>query len=57
MTKRIDPDLLALKRMNKAIQNCSCKRMVKANLVYLWDKYVINSNKLPSELRKLQDGD
>ncbi len=45
MTKRKDPYLLALIRMDQAIQKCESLRMEKANLEYLWDKYVIHGHK------------
>lgn len=45
MTKRKDPDFLALKQADKAVQKCTCNRMIRATLEYLWDKYVVHCKK------------
>jgi hypothetical protein len=42
MTNKKDSDILALKMACKAIENTS-KRMHKATIEFLWDKYVIST--------------
>lgn len=38
--KKLDPDILALKQACRALQKSSSKRMLKANLEYLWDRFI-----------------
>jgi len=40
MTKRIDPDIKALRACVKGLNGSSCRRMLLANLEFLWDRYV-----------------
>ncbi len=42
MSKKIDPDILALKQARKALLKSTSKRMLKANLDYLMDYFVIH---------------
>lgn len=42
MSKKIDPDILALKQAKKALLKSTSKRMLKANLDYLMDYFVIH---------------
>lgn len=40
MTKKLDRDLKVLKACVRAIKKSSCERMVKANVEYLYDRFV-----------------
>ncbi len=40
MTKRLDPDLKALRGAVRALQGSSTRRMLKANMGYLWDRFI-----------------
>ena len=40
MSRRQDPDVLALKRCCRALEASSSSRMLVANLTFLWDRYV-----------------
>lgn len=45
MTKRLDPDIKVLKACVRALGQSSSKRMLKANMEYLWDRYIRNPPK------------
>jgi hypothetical protein len=45
MSKRLDPDILVLRRCVAALDKSSSKKMVRANLEYLWDRYVAHPSK------------
>ena len=45
MTKPLDPDLKALKRSIKAMDQSSCRRMLLANLEFLVDHYIRHPSK------------
>lgn len=49
MTKKIDPDVIALRMADKALQ-MTTPRMRRATIDYLFDKFVIHAD-------KLKDGD
>lgn len=52
MTKRIDPDVLALKQAVKALNKSTSRRMLKANLDFLVDRYLTHPTKaLPEHLK------
>ena len=54
MTKKIDTDLLALKQAAKALKRSSNKRMLQANMEFLYDYFIRRpSADLPSHLRHL----
>lgn len=40
--KNQDQDMLALKQCVKALDRSSSKRMLRANLEFLWDRYISN---------------
>ena len=40
MTKRLDPDLKALRGAVRALQISSSRRMLKVHMDYLWDRFV-----------------
>ena len=40
MTKKLDPDLKALRGAVKALRASSSRRMLKVNMDYLWDRFV-----------------
>jgi hypothetical protein len=42
MTKRIDPDIKALAAACRALDGSTSLRMLKANLEFLWDRYIRN---------------
>jgi hypothetical protein len=42
MSKKIDPDFLALKQARKALLKSTSKRMLKANLDYLMDYFILH---------------
>lgn len=39
MTKKLDPDIKALRGAARALQ-CSTPRMLRANLEFLWDHFI-----------------
>jgi hypothetical protein len=45
MIKPLDPDLKALRACVKALQGSSCPRMLRANMDYLWDRFVAHPTK------------
>jgi hypothetical protein len=52
MSKKNDPDVLALKRSIRALDGCTSRRMVKATLDYLNDRYIYHPSRLlPEHLR------
>ena len=40
MTKRLDPDIKALRAASRALNGSSSKKMLRANLEFLWDRYI-----------------
>ena len=40
MSKRLDPDFKAIKQATRALQGSSSLRMLRANMAYLWDRFV-----------------
>lgn len=40
MTKRLDPDLKALRGAAKALSHSSSPKMLRANLEFLWDRFI-----------------
>ena len=53
MSKRIDPDVLALKRCVKALHRCTSHRTLMAALTYLVDYFDTHpSRELPERLRR-----
>jgi hypothetical protein len=52
MSKRIDPDISALKNAARYLKKSTSRRMVKANLEFLWDYFLGHPSKeLPKHLR------
>jgi hypothetical protein len=52
VTKKLDPDVLALKRAVRALNGCTSRRMLKATLDYLTDRYVAHpTDSLPKHLK------
>lgn len=52
MTRPLDPDIKALKGAGKALAMSSSRRMLLANLEFLWDYFVRHPSKqLPPHLR------
>lgn len=52
-TKKVDPDLSALKAAHKALLKSSSKRMLRANLDFLVDCFLVHPSKnLPEHLKK-----
>lgn len=49
MTKKIDVDILALKRAKEALLKSTSPRMMRANLEYLCDYFILHP---PKELNK-----
>lgn len=43
MTKPLDPDIKALKGAVRALQHSSSRRMLKANMDYLWHRFINNA--------------
>lgn len=43
-SRRVDPDISALKACAKALRKSSSTRMLKANLEFLWWHFVDNPN-------------
>jgi hypothetical protein len=54
MTKKIDTDVLVLKRCIKALEKSSSYRMLIANLSFLWDRYILHptKEKIPKHLKR-----
>lgn len=51
MTKKLDPDLRCLREAVRALNRSSSRRMLKANLDYLYDRYIYHpSRELPAAL-------
>ncbi len=51
MSKRMDPDVKALKAAVRALNQCRSSNMVRATLDFLWDRYLIHpSSELPARL-------
>ena len=42
MTKKLDPDIKALRACVRALDQSSNKRMLRANIEFLYDRYVRN---------------
>ena len=42
MTKRLDPDIKALRAAVRALQGSSSRRMLKTNMNYLWDRFIVH---------------
>ena len=40
MTKKIDPDVKSIRGAFKALMGSSNKRMLRANMIYLWDFFI-----------------
>jgi hypothetical protein len=40
MTKRLDPDIKVLRACVRALDCSSSLRMLRANMEYLWDRYM-----------------
>lgn len=52
-SKKLDPDIKALRAAIRAISKSSSKRMLHANMNYLWDLFVAHPPKeLPDNLKK-----
>jgi|PlaIllAssembly_1097288.scaffolds.fasta_scaffold1266623_2 hypothetical protein len=52
MTKKIDPDLKALKAAGKALEKSTSRHMLEANLNFLWDRFITHpGDHLPEHLR------
>ena len=50
--KKTDPDLLALKQCIRALSKCTSRRMLRANLDFLFDKFITHpDSELPERLR------
>lgn len=45
MTKPLDPDLKVLRGAVRALDGSSSKRMLRANLEYLWDLFIAHPPK------------
>jgi hypothetical protein len=54
MTKALDPDVKALSHAVRALDRSSSRRMLLANLEFLWDRYFGNPTDrlLPDHLRQ-----
>lgn len=53
VVKKLDPDIKALRGAIRALNQSSNKRMLKANLDFLYDRYITNPTKeLPEHLKK-----
>lgn len=51
--KRQDHDILALKQAVKALNRSTSRKLLEANLRYLWGRYITHpSSSLPEHLRK-----
>jgi hypothetical protein len=42
MSKKLDPDIKALKMCQRALETIGTKRMLAANVEFLYDRYVRN---------------
>jgi hypothetical protein len=52
MAKKNDPDIKALRAAIRALSKSSSKRMLHANMRYLWDLFVVHPPKdLPDNLK------
>lgn len=52
MTKKLVPDVLALKRAIRALNGSTSRKMLRANLAFLVDRYITHpSAGLPEHLR------
>ena len=40
MTKRLDPDIKVLRGAKRALDESSSLKMLRANLEFLWDRYI-----------------
>lgn len=55
MTKKLDADVLALKRAINALNGSTSRKMLRANLTYLIDLYITHpSVGLPEHLRETE---
>ena len=45
MTKRLDPDIKALGMCIRALEASSSRRMQVANVVFLYDRYILHPQK------------
>lgn len=53
MSRRYDPDVLALKHAVKALCRSTSPRMLEANLAFLWDYFLSRpSQNVPDHLRR-----
>ena len=50
MTKPKNPDIMALERCAKALEKSTSRKMLEANLRYLWDRYIGHPAKEVQEL-------
>lgn len=51
-TKRVDPNISALKGAGKALNKCTSRRALVATLEFLWDFYIGHPSKgLPKRLK------
>ncbi len=56
MSKPIDPDILVLKRCCRALNKSTSRKMLRASLEFLNDKYLFHpSDKLPQHLREAKE--
>jgi hypothetical protein len=52
MSKKVDPDVSALKASVKALNRCTSPAMIRATLEFLWDRYIVH----PPANRKAKGG-
>ena len=51
MARKRDRDVVALENAIRALDKSSCRQMLKANLQFLWDRYLTNPiHTLPDHL-------
>ncbi len=50
-SRRIDPDISIVKACVRALNKSSSREMLRANLVYLWDRFLAHPSKeMPEHL-------